>query len=58
MLFGIQLIKETKRLPYVRLLIEETFPTGRYNKADPDRNLTDIAGTGSFITSIGIATEK
>jgi len=57
-LFGIQLIRETKNLPYVRLLIEETFPTGKYNKADPERNLTDIVGTGSFITSIGIATEK
>jgi len=58
LLFGIQLVKGTKTRPYVRLLIQETFPTGKYNRLDPIRNQTDIAGTGSFITSFGFATEK
>jgi hypothetical protein len=58
LLFGFQILNETKKLPYLRLLIQETFPTGKYDKSDPGKNLTDLSGMGSFFTQIGFATEK
>ncbi len=41
-------------LPYVKLQIQETFPTGKYRNLDPRKKGTDIGGAGSFNTAIGL----
>jgi hypothetical protein len=56
MALGIQLLeqnKSTKRMD-VRVLIQETFPTGRYNHLDPQHLGTDSTGLGSYQTQIGL----
>lgn len=50
-----QLIHETpeNNLPSLKFYIQETFPTGRYQKLKPDRLFTDAGGKGSFQTEVG-----
>lgn len=44
--------------PYVKLQIQETFPTGTYKNLDPLKRGTDVGGQGSFISNIGIVLGK
>jgi len=58
LLFSFQLINGNKNLPYLRLLVLETFPTGKYNKLDPNVSQAQISGEGVFVTTLGLAAEK
>lgn len=51
-----QLIHETpeNNLPGLKFYVQETFPTGKYQKLKPDRLFTDAGGKGSFQTEIGL----
>jgi len=50
--FGIQLLREKDftAIPYIRLTIQEVFPTGRYNNLDPNKHVIESTGSGSFET--------
>ena len=50
-----QLLHDTRHntLPGIKFYVQERFPTGRFEKRDPDKLGTDISGLGSFMTSIG-----
>ncbi len=53
---GIQLF-EQKGAPYrldTRILIQETFPTGRFDQLNPALNGTDSTGLGSYQTLLGL----
>ncbi len=56
--FGIQFQKETPYLPYVRLTISETLPTGKYDKLDPQKNGLDATGGGSYNTTFSFNLSK
>lgn len=53
---GMQLYKSTLFNPWpdLRLTITETFPTAKFDKGDPKKEGTDIGGSGSFLTAIGL----
>lgn len=44
--------------PYVKLQIQETFPTGPYKNLSPLKRATDLGGQGSFITALGLVLGK
>jgi hypothetical protein len=44
--------------PYVKLILTEIFPTGKYRRLNPHKNGTDSGGKGSYVTEIGIVTGK
>jgi len=50
-----QLIRddEDPRVPTLLILVRESFPTGQYQKLDPDLFDTDGVGSGSFETTFG-----
>ena len=50
---GFQISKNKKDswIPDCRLLIGETFPTGKFQKLNPDKAGSDVSGFGSFATS-------
>jgi hypothetical protein len=53
---GIQLLEQNKsptRMD-VRILLQETFPTGRYNHLNPNELGTDSSGLGSYQTQYGL----
>ncbi|PIS00748.1 MAG: hypothetical protein COT84_06040 [Chlamydiae bacterium CG10_big_fil_rev_8_21_14_0_10_35_9] len=58
LLFGFQLLRETKSLPFIRFTINEVFPTGKYDKLDPNKEFTDLSGRGTFETQLGIQLAK
>lgn len=45
-------------MPAVKLQLIELFPTGKYDKLDPKKKVTDAGGMGAFNTSIGLAIGK
>lgn len=45
-------------IPGLKLYVRETFPTGPYQKGDPERLFTDVTGFGSFETTIGLVTSS
>ncbi|MFI4963236.1 MAG: hypothetical protein ACHP6H_05200, partial [Legionellales bacterium] len=53
---GIQLVEQKKSqwVPDIRLLVQETFPTGGYQKLNPLSAGTDSTGLGSYQTQIGL----
>lgn len=53
---GIQLLnqKESKWLPNLRLVIQETFPTGKFDNLSLNLLGTDATGLGSYRTYIGL----
>lgn len=53
--FDIQLIESTatNAYPALKVYIGEVFPTGQFEKLDPERLETDSGGEGSFRTRIG-----
>jgi hypothetical protein len=53
---GYQVVKQenNKYLPSLRLSLNETLPTGRYNNLDPSKLGTDSTGAGSLQTAVGL----
>lgn len=58
--FGLQLLLDKRGTwqPDLRLVLLENFPTGQYQKLDPNKYGTQIAGFGSYQTSIVLVTRK
>jgi hypothetical protein len=58
--FEIQLVGEHKDswIPFVKLTLQEVFPTGKYQKLHPHKLGTDIGGQGAFATNIAITMSK
>lgn len=50
-----QLIEDTKNntLPGLKLYVQEIFPSGHYEKRDPEKLGTDIGGKGTYKTTAG-----
>lgn len=50
--FGFQVLYEEQgtSIPSFRLLIEESFPTGKYNHLNPHANRADATGSGAYET--------
>ncbi len=44
--------------PSIRFMFQENFPTGKYNKLNPDKHSTDATGSGSFNSIFGLNMEK
>jgi hypothetical protein len=40
--------------PYIKISFTEIFPTGKYQHLNPKKKGTDISGTGSFRSSVGL----
>ncbi len=58
---GFQLLKSDDLYwwkPDLKFIVGETFPTGQYQKLNPNKLSTDSSGAGSFQTSVGIAYQK
>jgi len=49
--FGFQLYRETAYVPGFRITASENFPTGRYDKLDPNKNGIDATGSGAYETT-------
>ena len=45
-------------VPDFRILLQEIFPTGKYEKLDPKKKKTDLTGEGTFQTGIHFAIQK
>jgi len=50
--------KKDKWYPPIKLTIQETFPTGKYQHLNPHKNGTDMGGAGSYQTQFSITTGK
>lgn len=57
---GYQLYRDKNDLyaPVVKIIISETFPTGRYQNLDPENLGVDNVGEGAFATSLTFAVAK
>lgn len=55
-LLGFQLLRQDESLskPNVRLIVQQHFPTGRYQQLNPINQGTDGTGAGSYQTTIGL----
>ena len=42
-------------VPYVKLVLVETFPSGNYRNLNPKKLATSLSGAGTYATTIGIA---
>jgi hypothetical protein len=51
---GFCLMKQGLWNPGIKLYINETFPTGPYQRLNPAKNGTDAIGGGSYVTSFGL----
>ncbi len=49
---------ENSWIPDFRILLQETFPTGKYQKLNPRKKGTDSAGQGSFQTGVQFVFQK
>ena len=52
------LFEETKTLPHITGIFQVKAPTGKYQKADPDKLGTDLTGAGSWDPGYGIIFTK
>jgi hypothetical protein len=59
-LLGFQVAKDTPKtwIPDIRFTIQETFPTGKYQKLNPSKLGIDSTGQGSFQTGFNLITQK
>ncbi|MDN3507063.1 MAG: hypothetical protein P0S96_07535 [Simkaniaceae bacterium] len=48
--------ESTPSIPALKFYVRESFPTGRYERLDPEQRLTDSGGSGSFETTLGLVT--
>ncbi len=44
--------------PAIKIAIRESFPTGKYEKLNPEKLGLDISGSGAYVTSIGFAMSR
>ena len=60
LLFGFQLLSAEKYeyFPGIQLQLTENFPTGKYQKLEPNKLGTDISGNGSFATTASLVFYK
>ena len=58
--FGFQIIRQEKGtfIPSIRVKLKETFPTGRYQKLNPDNHGIDSSGTGAYSTTFVLVFAK
>lgn len=56
--FQVTTDKENSWVPDFRVLFQETFPTGNYQKLDPKKKGTDSTGQGSFQTGVQFVFQK
>ena len=58
--FGFQILTDQNNswIPDFRILLQETVPTGKYQKLNPNKQGTDVTGQGSFQTGIHFAFQK
>ena len=56
--FGIQLMRETPYRPAIRLSLSESFPTGKYQKLNPDKKGMDATGSGAYTTTLSLNASK
>lgn len=59
-LFGYQLANDVKGtwIPDARLILDVTFPTGKYDKLDPKQPLREITGRGAFFFGPNLSFQK
>ena len=52
-IFGFQILRDNKEdwTPDLRLVLGETFPTGKYQHLNPRKGGSDIFGTGAYVTT-------
>jgi hypothetical protein len=55
---GFPLVQETPYIPKVKLLVGETFPTGKYQHLNPNKLGLDASGQGAFQTVIALNMTK
>jgi len=55
---GFRLIKETATIPALKLVLKETFPTGKYQHLSPKKLHVDATGMGAYQTFVGLHTSK
>lgn len=57
---GLQILRDNPltAMPDVRLVIEESFPTGTYKQLNPEANFSDASGIGSYETLCIFVTRK
>ncbi|PIS03095.1 MAG: hypothetical protein COT85_03460 [Chlamydiae bacterium CG10_big_fil_rev_8_21_14_0_10_42_34] len=48
----------SSHFPAIKLILKESFPTGKYRKLNPNKNGTEVGGSGSYTTSLGLALGK
>ena len=58
--FGVQISTDQQGswIPDFRILFQETIPTGKYQKLNPNKYGTDCTGDGSFQTGVHLAFQK
>lgn len=56
--FGFQLVTQTAHRPSLRLVLGETYPTGKYRNLNPAKGGIDATGAGAYQTSIGLNYNK
>jgi len=54
----IGIIKETPFIPGLKFSIAETFPTGKYEKFNPNKAVVESSGSGAYETSFALTTSK
>ena len=54
----IGIIKETPFIPGLKLTIAETFPTGHYQKFNPNKAAVESTGSGAYETSFALTSSK
>ncbi len=56
--FGFQVLKEKAYVPSIRLVLGETFPTGKYQHLNFKKEGIDATGAGAYQTSFGFNISK
>lgn len=55
---GFDLLREKPYVPALLLSIQETFPTGKYQKLNPSKGGVDATGAGTYSTKVGLNFSK
>ena len=57
---GFQILNDQRKtaIPDLRILLGETFPTGKYENLNPDKNGSDILGNGTYATTFLLVLAK
>lgn len=55
---GFLIFSQTRYIPQFKFFLQETFPTGKYQKLNPSQNGLDAVGGGSVKTQIGAIFSK